>query len=244
MSGLGSDHADWRGGPRAIIQWASRIGLRSIRLDAACPVLRPRELDRSARRDLASLLRREELHLSGADLWIPPEHFVLTEFQDRAIEACIRAMELVSELTRLNAIPAGTLSLSLDAQTPSEVVQALAARCDATGVRIADSAWPVCDDARQPALIGVELDPAAVLASGADPIEQLGVLAPRLVSTRLSDLQGGLRVEPGTGMLDLDAYRSALTISPTAGFVTLDLRQVRDQPGACQKTLMRWNGQE
>ena len=108
-------------------------------------------------------------------------------------------------------------------------------------MQLADCAWPVADPADRPALVGVGLDPAALLAAGADPVEAIGQLASRLVSARLSDLADGLRVEAGTGQLDLEAYRAALSVARGVDRVVLDLRQVVDQPGALTRTLNRWS---
>lgn len=226
---------------RALLAQVSRAGVRSIQLDAAMPTLRPRELDRSARRDLAALLRREELSRSGADLWIPADHFASPAHQDRAVQACAQTMQLLADLAQLNAQPPGVLAIRLDPDTPSGVLEALAAASDATGVRIADHAWPTADPTTRPALIGVGLDPAAVLAAGADPVEAVGPLAARLASARLSDLADGLRVQPGTGQLDPHAYRAALSIVPGIAHVILDLRQVVNQPDALAHTLSAWS---
>src|SRR5690606_31973157 len=65
----------WGAGARAAINWAAAAGWRAITLDATAPDTRSRALDNSARRDLASALRRAELAFAGLDLWIPAEHF-------------------------------------------------------------------------------------------------------------------------------------------------------------------------
>lgn len=80
---------------------ALRLGLRSVQLNAAEEGLRPRELTRSGRRDLAARLRRQGLAVSGADLWIPPEHFVRPELVDRAVGAVQEAIEFIGEVSRL-----------------------------------------------------------------------------------------------------------------------------------------------
>lgn len=244
-AGLSLSLAGWQppgqGAVRAQLAQVAHAGVRTIQLDAAMPTLRPRDLDRSARRDLAALLRREELDLSGADLWIPANHYTTPAHQDRAVHACAQAMELLADLASLNAQASGVLAIRLDGQTPIGVLDALAATSDATGVRIADCAWPPADPADRPALIGVGLDPAALLAAGTDPVQAVGPLASRLVSARLSDLADGLRIEPGTGQLDLPAYRAALSIARGVGHVVLDLRQVVDQPGTLTRTLSRWS---
>ncbi|MEM7756072.1 MAG: hypothetical protein AAF297_10600, partial [Planctomycetota bacterium] len=69
---------------KAAIGAVSAMGARAIQLDATRAGLRPRDLERSARRDLAATMRREELAFSGVDLWIPPHHFVDPDRADRA----------------------------------------------------------------------------------------------------------------------------------------------------------------
>ena len=62
--------------PRAALARLSKLGFRHVQLDATQPGLRPRELDRSARRHLAATLRRPEDSPIGVDLWVPASHFV------------------------------------------------------------------------------------------------------------------------------------------------------------------------
>src|SRR5690606_13026801 len=84
IAGVRDDPALKGAGPRAPIEAAAKAGFRAVALDASAAGLRPRDLDRSARRDLAALLRRLELAFAGLDLWIPPEHFASPEHADRA----------------------------------------------------------------------------------------------------------------------------------------------------------------
>ncbi|MEZ6163399.1 MAG: hypothetical protein R3B67_03075 [Phycisphaerales bacterium] len=58
--------------PRVTIETIATLGHRAVALDVTVPELRPRNLSRSARRDLAALLRKAELELAGLDLWIRP----------------------------------------------------------------------------------------------------------------------------------------------------------------------------
>ena len=84
--------------PRLGLELASRLGFRSVTLSAAQPGLRPRELDRSARRGLLAELRRLELECSSIDLFIPPEHFTSTETIERALDAVRGALDLATDL--------------------------------------------------------------------------------------------------------------------------------------------------
>ena len=82
--------------PRSVFDRLSELGYRYVQLSAAQPGLRPRELDKSARRDLLATLRRREMSPAGVDLWIPPDHFLASATVDRAAEAVVEA--IVEEL--------------------------------------------------------------------------------------------------------------------------------------------------
>ena len=84
--------------PRGALAAASRLGFRAVTISAARAGLRPRELDRSARRGLAAELRRLELHCTGIDLFLPREHYQRSEHVDRAIAAATGAIELADDL--------------------------------------------------------------------------------------------------------------------------------------------------
>ena len=86
-------------GVREQVAWLASLGARAVTLDAG--VLRARDLDRSARRDVASMLRRAQLALAGVDAWVPPEHVGRAETAARAIAAVVGACELASELAPL-----------------------------------------------------------------------------------------------------------------------------------------------
>lgn len=213
-------------------------GFAGITLDAARPGLRPRELDRSARRDLAAALRRADLGFAGLDLWIPPDHFAQPEHQERALSAALSALELAADLRSLAGGVAGpssppSVALVLPDEPLPDVIAALVAGADRVGVRLADyavvraSAAPT--PAREPGPWGVGLDAAALLArggGGAGPDAGVLALGPHLAQARLSDWSGIARVAPGSGRLDLLAYAVALSTAATHAPVVLDLRGV------------------
>ena len=91
--------------PRRAIEWVAGFvashGVRSIQLDVTMPEVRPRDLDRSGRRDLAALLRRCGLSISGLDLFIPPEHFSDAASEERAVGAAGHASGMLAELAGL-----------------------------------------------------------------------------------------------------------------------------------------------
>jgi sugar phosphate isomerase/epimerase len=220
-------------GPRALIEWAATLGYKAVHLDAALPGIRPRELDRSARRDLASLLRRLQLEFSGLDLWVPPAHFLDPAQQDRAVSAVVGALELASELARLlSGTPIVSMALP-DKVTPS-VLDSLRAAADLHGCTLADHAWP-SHGGDSPLAIGI--DPAELLAARLDPAAEVSRLAAAPVAARLSDYANAGRVTPGKGQLDVLAYQVALATKGYRGFTVVDLRRVPNQVHAAKHVL-------
>ena len=59
------------GAAAAALERLAAAGVRRVQLSASQVTLRPRELDRSGRRDLLILLRRLELSAGGLDAWVP-----------------------------------------------------------------------------------------------------------------------------------------------------------------------------
>jgi len=237
---------------REQIPWARATGFAAVQPSATTAGVRPRELDRSARRDVAAIIRREGLNLSGLDLWIPAEHFTDLAHLDRAMAAMLGAVELAAELSMLVR---GTLSTThalpiVSAMLPSEITRetltTLAAAADRAGVRIVDHALPARPD--EPAIdpaIGIGVDPAAALAAGLDPASLVSSLGKRLASARLCDVSrtvGGGRVIPGSreGKLDLLTYSVALATSEFAGHVIADLRSLPQPEAAAAQMLDAW----
>lgn len=250
LAGLDRDPArPWNGGgARSAIEWAASAGFRSLQLDGTMPGVRARELDRSARRDLAALLRRVELTPSGIDLWIPPEHLLDPERVDRAVAATVGAMELSADLAALaGGGGRGVVSVLLPEGLPGEVLEGLVSKAEAIGARLADHRFPPGDraggaagDERGP--IGVGVDPAAVLMSGGDPAALVSRAGAALASARLSDASTFGRVTPGAreGRLDELSYVVALGTAGYERAVVLDLRGVPEQEGAVREVVAGW----
>jgi len=237
-------------GPREQIPWARAAGFDAVHLNAAAPGVRPRELDRSARRDLAAIIRREGLDLSGADLWLPPEHLLTPAHADRALAALSAAIELIAELSTLvrgigTRSPRPVLSTLLPPDLSADALDLLASAAERAGIRIADHAVPPREpNSRIEPALAVGLDPAAALSAGLDPAALVSKLGDRLASARLSDVSrtmGGGRVIPGSreGKLDLLAYAVALTTAEFDGHLCLDTRSL-SSPDAPQSALERW----
>lgn len=219
--------------PRPLIEWAAGLGYRAVQLDAAMPGLRPRELDRSGRRDLASLLRRSQLEFSGLDLWIPSAHFVDAAHQDRAVTAVVGALELSAELARLLS-GSPLVSVALPEKTPATLLDSLRRAADLHGAILADHAFP-SQGGEGP--IGIGVDPAELLAARLDPAAEVSKLAASPVAARLSDYANAGRVAPGRGQLDVLAYQIALSTKGYTGYTVVDLRRVRNQADAVKLAL-------
>jgi sugar phosphate isomerase/epimerase len=245
----------------ALVDQARALGYRWVALDAAHPQSRPRLLTRSAVRDIAATVRRAELRCAGVDLWIPRRHFADASHADKVAEALAAAAAFAAEIAGLTdgrpvlstALP--TPGADDEAERAEAVVLHAAEAASASGVRIADCAWPpraASFDAASP--IGVGLDPAAVIFAGrrdssaadaaqagdrasagvrrdlvgVDPPQAASKAAGAIVSARLSDITAAGRVEPGAGALDLLAYEVALATAGYDGPVAVDLRGVAE----------------
>jgi sugar phosphate isomerase/epimerase len=221
-------------------------GFSAVQLDATLSGIRPRELDRRARKDLLATLSRCDLRLGGIDLFIPRNHFVDGPHQDRAMQATAAAVEMAADLGRV------PLSMALPVGQIEETIKtSLVQSADGCGVRLAVHAEDQLDDllawveqVDQPCL-GAAIDPAAILATSVDPVQQVHRFASRLVTCRLCDAGAatqGMRCKVGSGDLDLSGYRIAVDLAVArTGPVILDLRGLADPLAAAVATLEAWD---
>lgn len=230
---------------RAVIEWIAAQGARAIQLNAAAVGLRARELDRSARRDIAAMLRRLGMSCSGLDLFIPPEHFVSTGTADRATESVLSTIELAAELSSL-AGSAGdgaraVVCVLIPRETSSEVVRAINQRAELHGVHVANHAYPIAEHVAEHAGIRVGLDCAVVLTSGDDPVRFAASLGPSLAALRVTDATSlGTRVVPGRGRLDLNMLGATLAVANRGAISILDVRGLNSAQTAVRETLSAW----
>ncbi len=126
--------------PRAALDRLAAMGFRYVQLSATQSGLRPRDLDRSARRDLLVRLRRLEMQVSGLDLWIPPAHFLDPALVDRAVDAVRAALELAGDLQRCPI--SLELPRPLDDESLGPVIETIAELALRVGVELADHAAP------------------------------------------------------------------------------------------------------
>lgn len=228
---------------RELISRAAEIGYRGVALDTSAPGVRPRDLSRGARRDLAAMLRRHELIFAGADLWIPPAHFADAANTDRAIAAVASSLGLAREIASLVPGSSATVSVSLPDEPAADVLQTLIAAARSLGARIADTR-PGADaniTTENADAIGVGVDPASLLLTGFDPAAETARLGPLVANTRLSDADHAGRAPLGAGRLDLHAYKIALTLADAAGPIIADMRGLPAPHAAARAALDRWN---
>lgn len=218
------------------MQQVAKSGLHAVQLSAAQPGLRPRELDRRARRDLLATLGRTGLMLSGWDLFIPREHWLDTTKIDRAMTATLQAITLAAESGRVS------ISLNLPcAELAADAVEALIAAAEGHDVPLViyDEADPdqLIDwlkNKNAPAL-GAGLDVAASLATEGKPEDRLFASDGLIRSVRLGDYQktgnpaDDGRCPLGDGLLDLLTFRAALASQSSIRSLILELRGL-DQP--------------
>ncbi|MBC7770874.1 MAG: hypothetical protein H7210_00130 [Pyrinomonadaceae bacterium] len=240
---------------------AAQLGYRAVQLDATVAGLRARDLDRSARRDLAALFRRSELSCTGLDLWIPAEHFTSSDQADRAVSAVSGALELAADLSRLSASAVvstarrgdmGSVSLMLPKDLPGAIRRTLEERATTCGVLIADHTWPSKLDVSHESPIGIGLDPAMVLMAGEDPVKWASRLAgdkqaqreslPRLVTARATSASTVSRVSLGARDSRLETLNYGVSLI-TGGYdqpVVVDVRGVADPTQAAEDAAKVW----
>lgn len=235
------------GAPRQVLQQMGRLGFQAVQLDATLSGLRPRELDASARRDLAATVARAGLQISGVDFFIPSEHYHQPEHLDRAAQAALSACALAGELGRV------PLCINLPiGQADEALVEALITAADAGGVRLA-----VHHDADVQALgdwlapfdtqhISAAIDPAALLMARTDPVDALQQLGGALGIARLSDARQGQadagRLPIGQGDLDLLSYRVSVDLAQArSGPVVLDLRGLANPLAVASASQSAWD---
>lgn len=252
------------GDPRDELVRLSSMGYRHIQLSATRPGLRPRDLDRPARRGLRETLKQLELVASGVDLWIPPSHFLDDARVARAVDAVHGAIELGADLggvavsvllpqtTGAGANASGASGSSDAGRTTAfdDTLAALARHADHHGVALVDFAIPPRGAACEPeGALRIGIDVAAWLAQGLDPALGVARHARSLAGVRLSDLSmSGMRMPlratslGGDGRLELLPLAAALDVIGFRTPVVADSRQWTDPWHGLAATLEAWRG--
>jgi sugar phosphate isomerase/epimerase len=217
---------------RATLEFARSAEYHAIQLNAADPLTRPRELSRSARRDLAAHIRRHELACSGVDLCIPKAHFSDETKIDRVVGALCDAVQFAADIADLTD-GQRLLSIAAPWQAGGAVLAEVAGRAASIGVSIANHAYPWPEDLSAGGPIRVGIDPATVILASADPAQAVSEASASgcLVSARLCDLESSGRVAPGEGSLDMLAYRVAVGTSTLTTPLIIDVRGLPSNTG-------------
>ena len=227
------------GGIREALAWAHESGFRGVCIDATIAGLRARDLDRSARRDLAASMRRVGLASAGVDLFLPPDHLMDSRWVDRAVAAAIGTLELSADLASLTHGHAVVCMNLPPTDSPPAWKAVLVAEAQRVGARLADCAWPRSAHADPSGPMGIGIDAAVVLAGGADPAAELARAGDMVAAVRLSDWDGASRVPLGRGRLDELAFRVAIHTCAPPGMVTVDARGTSDGRAAAERAAAR-----
>lgn len=234
--------------PREGLAWLSSIGIRATAFSATDPLTRPRDLDRSARRDLVAIMSRLELRCACVDCFLPTAHFLDAAQVDRATAAAIDAIEFAAEIATLEGrIGGGTVVLSVPTtkdKLAQDALDAISATAQHQGVHVA---VPTCDASLvfQPFLVA--LDPAQILANNQDPLTIALASSRRIGAVRIVDLlRSGSRGpigEPQEAQLDCRGFASGCRAAGFEGEFVVDLRQWHDPRGGLLATLSRWQSE-
>lgn len=234
---------------RSTLDKLAQWGYHSVHLSAAQRGIRPRELDRSARRDLLTTLGRHGMMLGGLDLLIPLEDFTDSSKLDRAATATLAAIDLAADLGRV------PLCLNLPvSEVAHDVRGELVAAAERRGVPLAIHAehetdallsWLQEIDQR---CVGAAIDPATQLALRHDPCDVAVRLSEHLLVARLDDggtpsvASPGGRCSVGQGRLDLLAYRAALAAAQRLRTIVVELRELTDPVESLHAATKAWGG--
>ena len=251
--------------PRAGFVVAGDLGLRGVQLSGGQPGTRPRDLDRSGRRDLLAVARRNELEVAGIDAWIPPEAMLDSVHADQAAGELLSAIELAGDLGGVG------VSLRFPPTGADEIVATLAASAARLGVMLIDHAVPprgrgatrANQDASPKGLlipgevdpdegsrkveaegsviegVGIGIDPPAWLVAGLDVLDGA---ASGVQSVRLADLTpDGMRIPAGDpdGRIDPAALIAVARTGGWEGLPIIDARRWHDPLSGIRATLSR-----
>lgn len=122
--------------PRRGLEVAATLVVRAVQLSDDQSGTRPRDLDRSGRRDLVATARRRELTISGVDSWLAAESLLDPATTDQAVGRLVEAVGLASDLGRL------PVSTRLPVEGGEDAIRAVLAVAERLGVPVFDHAVP------------------------------------------------------------------------------------------------------
>jgi hypothetical protein len=239
------------GDPRLGLEAAATLPVRGVQLSALQLGTRPRDLDRSGRRDLLAAARRRELEIAGIDLWFPSEDLLEPGRVDDAVDRLHDTVQLAADLGR---VAVSTRFPNAGADDPIRALLAVAARL---GVTIIDHAVPprgrpvrarsprgsvgsglilpgsedadaeVSTSSVEVAGLAVGIDTPAWLVAGLDFLD---AASRGVEAIRLSDLTAdGMRIPPGDPDGRVDPG-SLIAVARTGGFEGLPVIDARRWP--------------
>jgi hypothetical protein len=210
----------------AAAEAAALAGIPALHLDATLPGIRPRELDRSARRDLVAIAKRHNLSLTGCDLFIPPAHFTSPQHQQRAADAVRQAITFAAELRALGASSAFVcIETAASAPKPTQPTIDPAALLIDLASHARDHGVTLCDCTSDTSPLARGLDLAAILARSEDPAA--AILSAQPACLRLADWNDRARVTFGEGRAHPASIVASASVAAPATLGILDFRGVR-----------------
>jgi hypothetical protein len=122
--------------PRSGLEVASVLPIRGVQISATQPGTRPRDLDRSGRRDLVAAARRRELGIAGVDAWFPTDELLDAATVDDAVGRLLETVELAADLGRV------AVSTRFPEDGAEDAMRAVLAGAVRLGVEVIDHAVP------------------------------------------------------------------------------------------------------
>lgn len=224
------------------------IGIGRVTVSAAEVGARPRELNRSARRDVAAQLRRGGVSCVGVELWVPQKHFDDGVNEQRAVDALCEAAGYASELGELTG-GEGALHTSLPCSVDESGTavmhggaRAVMEHGSSLGVRVVDHGGFGVSAVGAETGCRVGLDCGLSLMRGEEPRDVMLAHTDRLGAVRVSDAVSGNRVRVGSGELDLLDLVISWTTLQEKPWLVVDLRGLDDAASALGVTVDRVNG--
>lgn len=200
--------------------------------------MRARDLDRSARRDIAAIVRRNGLTFTGLDLWIPDDHFASPQHAARAVEAVTQACGLAGELAKLiDNSGQPSVCITLPTKPSRELVSTLVGAALSAGVRIADYRASISESGE---VLGFGLDPATEILAQREPLTVASASGNVLNDARLTDATARGRMVVGQGKLDVRAYHAVLRTVTLLRHVVIDTRDLSMPAEAAQQAGAEW----
>lgn len=214
-------------------------------MSATDPRTRPRDFDRSARRDLVAVMQRFELRCACIDCFVPSAHFLDPAHVDRVTAAAVDAIELAAEIASIEGhVGGGIVVLSAPAKPEGVAcfaIDAIRASAEHHGVCVA---IPATDPASIASPFFVALDPAQILANSGDPQTVALAANGRIGAVRIVDLlRSGSRGpihEPQESQLDCRGFVIGCRAAGFARDFVVDLRQWIEPERGLLATLQRW----